>query len=441
MKYKSLRITILLLFVGTALPAQIPVSLAEAVARGLQNNYQIKISYNSQAIATANNTWGNAGALPILGLSSNPSFSFRRQGAQLGFAGEIIDTTNTSTTVDAAVALGLNWVLFDGFRMQINKTRFGLLEELSVGNTRFLVENSLQSIINAYNRVLLEKSKLSVFEKTTQLSKDRYNYQQQKQELGTSSSYEVLQTKINYLTDKSNQLTQKQLYENSLRDLSFVIGEKDSVFVPTDSLVAPKQQYDLAALSAKMTANNTNLRNQMLNIRVREQDEKLAQSVYYPQLSFTGQTSYGYNQTTFNGIDFPGATTLFHRVGLSLNFNIFNGFNDERRVAISKINTEIEHIKLQEVEHQLNNQLLRSYDQFALRQELLALAISRHEATELNLELSRERYNRGAINSFNYRSVQLDFLNASIAQYQAVFNLLSSQVEIARLTGSIIRQE
>jgi outer membrane protein TolC len=442
----KLKLIILLLFSSSIISfSQSDLRLSDAIQRGLNNNYQIKITYNNQDISKKNNTWGNAGALPILNLSANPGYSVRDENAEFTYkdgSGKDVtkDTTNTTKMFDAGVTLSLNWTLFDGFRMFINKDKFNLMENLSRGNTRFLVENTIQSIILAYNRVLLEKQKLEVYERTTKLSKDRLDYEKTKQDLGTSTSYNFLQSKINYLTDKSNQLNQEQTYKASLRDLNFVIGEKDSVFVPIDELTAPIIDYNLGELITKMQSNNIDLKNQFLNIKIKEQDEKLAESRYYPTVALTGQTSYGINQTTFNDFEQPNKTSLYYKVGLSINYNIFNGFTDETRVAIAKVNKEIENIKLSKIEHELNNKLLKNYEQYSLRKEMYELSKNRVEATELNLELSRERYNRGAINSFNFRDVQLMHMNSAIAELQAIYNLISANVEILKITGSIVAE-
>jgi hypothetical protein len=42
------------------------------------------------------------------------------------------------------------------------------------------------------------------------------------------------------------------------------------------------------------------------------------------------------------------------------------------------------------------------------------------------------------INSFNYRDIQLIYLNASIRRLQAVYNLISSRTQLTRITGGFL---
>ena len=66
------------------------------------------------------------------------------------------------------------------------------------------------------------------------------------------------------------------------------------------------------------------------------------------------------------------------------------------------------------------------------------LAEENLEAARLNMELSRDRYLNGTINSFNYRDVQQIYLNAAVQYQNAKFSVIASHNAILRLTGGII---
>ena len=57
-----------------------------------------------------------------------------------------------------------------------------------------------------------------------------------------------------------------------------------------------------------------------------------------------------------------------------------------------------------------------------------------------NLEIAQDRFKAGTINSFNYRDIQLVYLNAALAKAEAVFNLIDTQTELMRLTGNIVAE-
>lgn len=82
--------------------------------------------------------------------------------------------------------------------------------------------------------------------------------------------------------------------------------------------------------------------------------------------------------------------------------------------------------------------LRQELDFYQVRQEQLVLASENLEAATLNLELSRQRYENGTINSFNYRDVQQTYLNAVVQYQDAIFSVIESYNAILRLTGGII---
>jgi len=69
---------------------------------------------------------------------------------------------------------------------------------------------------------------------------------------------------------------------------------------------------------------------------------------------------------------------------------------------------------------------------------LLKVAEENYKAAKLNLEISKEKFDVGAINSFNYRDVQVGYLNTAFALLQAKFNLISTHTDLKKVTGSLL---
>ena len=55
-----------------------------------------------------------------------------------------------------------------------------------------------------------------------------------------------------------------------------------------------------------------------------------------------------------------------------------------------------------------------------------------------NLEIGKERFDGGLISSFDYRVIQLAFVNASQARLNAIYNLKTTETELMRLTGQLV---
>jgi outer membrane protein TolC len=90
------------------------------------------------------------------------------------------------------------------------------------------------------------------------------------------------------------------------------------------------------------------------------------------------------------------------------------------------------------MKHDLKNQLAQEYELYRVRKELLNVAKENLKSAELNLQLSKEKFQSGAINSFNFRDVQQIYQNAAYNYQRAIFNVIQSYNTLMRLTGGII---
>ena len=57
---------------------------------------------------------------------------------------------------------------------------------------------------------------------------------------------------------------------------------------------------------------------------------------------------------------------------------------------------------------------------------------------KINYQLANDRVNRGIINSFDLRDIEIAFLNSGISFLQSIYNLNESYLERVKITGGII---
>lgn len=411
--------------------AQQPITLNEAITIGLENNYGIKIEKSNIAIAQKQNNWQYAGAYPSVsfGLGFNNSFVQRED--------------DYFKTGQVQPSLRLNWLLFDGFSVRIRKSQFEILESLSEGNTVVVIENTIQAIILGYYKIVLEKERLNVMEEVMNLSKDRYDYIQNRLDLGAGSTYEVLQAKNAWLTDKSTYLNQQMIYRIAMRNLGYLLGQKgQNQYSPSDSLAPVLNKYNLAELKDKMELNNQTLKNQYLNQMMLEKSIALEKSALYPSISFNGGSNYNHYPAGLNSSE--SMQTLNKKFSFYSNFAltyiIYNGNRVQTNIQIAKIEKEIGDLRLEEMKHQLNNRLLNVFDLFEVRKELAVVAHENLLTAKLNLEISTDKYKNGVINSFNFRDIQRGYLLVALYDLSALYELIASHVDLVRLTGGIITE-
>lgn len=413
------------------------LSLSEAISIGLEQNYQIRVSEQELKIARNNNTPGAAGRYPSLSFTAVQGNSFDNSESQT-MPGE----RNKLTTNLISPSVDLNWTLFDGFRVNITSENLQALEELSEGLSAVVVENTIQSIILAYYNVLLQREKLQVFREVKELSSDRYDYVQTRKEFGSAVTFDVLQANDAFLSDSVNYLQQELSLQNATLLFKLLLAlDEDVSLALTDEFSVEINNYLLDTLQSRMYRSNKTLMNQYINQRLHEYSTALAKSEQYPTLYFGAGADYANTRLDYASQS-PATTYSFgYYANFTLSFNLYNGGAVRRAVQNAKINEEIGLINISELRKSLGNQLQNQYDLYNIRKNLVMVAEASKESTGLNLQLAAEKFKAGAINSFNYRDIQLRYLNASIRRLEAIYNLIESETELLRLTGGIISQQ
>ena len=423
-------IGILLMGITLNLSAQEKQNLRmkDAVNKALQNNYGIIITQKSKEIAELQNAWGNTGALPNIQFVSSGNIS------------EDFRDSDNYTTQQFNSSVEMNWTIFRGFSARIQKNRLEELEKLSQGNAAVVIENTIYSVIMAYYNILLADEQASIAKNNMELSSDRYKRGEHSKEIGAMDTYELLQAKNAYLKDSSVFLSAKAAYRNAIRELNFQMAEPlnaEYQFISKFSPDTTRFEYD--DLVNRMLENNHNLKNQYMNLELARLDVKSSKSDYYPSISLKGSAGYNDLEQDYESMNqFNQGAGYNTSAGISVTYTIFNGNSRKRALEAAKIEKNISEVQTEEMEQDLKNQLAQELEIYRLRKQLLRVAGENLESAELNLKLSREKFESGSINSFNYRDVQQIHLNAAYEYQNAVFMVIQSYHTLLRLTGGII---
>jgi outer membrane protein len=321
----------------------------------------------------------------------------------------------------------------------MNKQKLDMLEQYASGYSTIVVENTLQAIILGYYNALLEKERLNILREVKDLSGDRYAYVMMRKELGSSVTFDVLQAKNSFLSDSTNYLLQELNLKNAMLRLNLLLGEPPSVqFTLTDTFRVDIRPFNPDSLMASMLSDNSNLLNQYVNQNILKKEVQIAKNDMWPTLSLNAGTDF--TQGWYDWEKHQANTYLFdYYANFSLSFNLFNGGNTRRAIETARISEEIGRIEIQQLKQTLENLLVTQYELYLIRQQLLGVAEVNLESAVLNLELATEKFKNGTISSFDYRDVQLIFLNAASKKLNAIYDLIDSQTEMLRLTGGIVK--
>ena len=429
---------IILILFPNLLFAQTELSLMDAIKIGMQENYDIQLSSKNKRISEINNNWANAGALPTINLSAK-----KEEG--------LSDQTNNPTSFmpyelrSTAINGNANvsWTLFNGFAIRANKAKLRNLEEISSNNATLTIENTIQGIILQYYNCVLQKERLELLQKVVRLANNRLEYQQTKYDIGVSSKIDLLQIENAMLTDSSNLIMQELNYNNAIKNLNLTLGKEiETTWNFTDEIDTEIQLFSYENLKASTLADNTNIKNQYYNIQLAKQDIRLSKAVFYPLI--TVNSGAAYNESTYdigelsNSMDNTGES-LNYFANFSVNFRLFDGgklYSTLRKVKVQKEINDLQYEKVKrEVLHQLsliNNKYNSRISAFSLNQKAFKIA-------ETNYALATDKQNRGVINSFMLRDIEIAFITSGINAQQAAYNLMESKIALLKITGGIIQ--
>ena len=439
---QRIAVTMLLIFIFAIHPfvgiTQENLTLDNAIIKGLENNFQIRIAKEQYNIAELNNKWGTVGRFPSINLGVTNVNRYDDTPSLDSTSFEFVRADQFSSTI--APYANVQWLLFDGLSVSMNKQKLDYLEQYSMGYSTIVVENTIQSVILGYYLALLEEERLKVLESVKGLSGDRYDYVMMRKELGSAVTFEVLQAKNSYFSDSTNYLLQQLRVKNAYLTLNLLLGEPpENQFVLVDSFQVEIQPYAMDDLMNKMLSNNRTLLNQYVNQEILKKDVSIARSNLWPTLSMNAGADF--SQSWQDWEKHQKNTYLFdYYANFTLSFNLFNGGNTKRAIESAKITETIGEIEIQQATQTLKNLLVNQFDLYQIRKQLLEVAGVNLESAELNMQIATEKYKNGTINSFNYRDVQLIFLSASSNKLNAVYDLIDSQIELLRLTGGIITE-
>ena len=415
------------------------LSLKKAIEIGLQKNFDIQLTQKNVAINQIMNSWGEAGSLPQININvgQNNSISDQRNNP-ISFAPYLFQSSDVSGN------LALNWTIFNGFGIQANKNKLEQLQIQSENTATLAIENTIHGIILSYYQAKMQKEQLNLIFNLIQLSKEKYDQQVLKSNLGVGVKFELLQYENNLLADSSSFYLQELAFQNSIRNLNLLMGaDIEKEWILSSEIKPELNDKDFNTLKNEMLANNTNIKNQFLNISLNQQDISIAKSSFYPIINFNAGTNTSTGILSTNDANAPINNTtsrnLNYYANFTLNFRLFDGGKVRRAIKALEIQNEVNQTQLEQMQQQLILELSNTFALYQTRKKIFELNKKAFIASKENLEIARFKEKTGLINSFNFRDIEMNYLSSGVNLYQSSFDLLESNATLLKLTGKIIQ--
>lgn len=436
--FKILTLSCCILFTYSS-TAQEELSVFQAIEKALRNNYDIQLVTGNYEVSALQNSWGQAGMIPTFSIN-------------LGNTASLQDNTNNPATFFPGVlfsdnfqaSLNMSWTIFSGFGVQINKERFDQLQLQTKGNGIIVIENTIYDVILAYYTALVQDRKLDVLADLLAYSLKKLNYHRLKNEVGISTSFDLLEFENQILTDSTNFILQELSYANAQRNLNLLMAETDieQKYQLTDSLEFDANLEAFESLKSQMVANNQNLQNQYINYELQELNLRAQKSAFYPivTLNMSATPSVGYFRL-FGDEGFSASTNAWVNTGtINVRYDIFQGWNRKRNSEIAMIQRDMAGLQIEQLQQSLTHQLKGIYELYSVRKKVEQMSRQRIDHAVKLWDLGKDKYELGLINVFNLNDIKLSYQQAILSYYDRLFELLQTHYDLMRITGGISQE-
>ena len=425
---------ILILFSVATANAQEVLTLQSAVKIALENNYEIKIATNNLTIEKTKVAIGNAGMLPTVtaNIVDNNGIQNSSQTRQDGTKTELDNAKNNSLTY----GVGLDWTIFDGMRMFAKLDQLKELQNLGEAQLKLTIITRISEVTAAYHDLAQQQQQLAALDTTIVISKQRLTLAQNRFIIGKASKLEVLNAQVDLNTDQVTLLRQKELYTNSKILLNQLLARD----LTTDFKVIDQLEVDASLLLPELRAlaekQNPQLEAQIINKRISELQLKQIKAARYPTVKVNTAYNFSESQSSLGFVSQSHSRGLNY--GFSASLNIFDGYSQNRNEKIAKIQIENSKITIEQQNMALNSQLATSYQTYLTNLELIALEENNQAIAKQNLNITLDKFRIGTITTLEFRTAQLNYVNATVRYSNAQFQGKLSEIALRELAGNLI---
>jgi outer membrane protein len=414
--------------------AQDTLTLQQAVDLGLKNNYSIIIARNTEQLSKNNNSLGNAGFLPQVNLNYNNTNGITNSRTVLASGitreGNSVNTNNTS-----ANAL-VNWTVFDGFNMFINKNRLQELQKSGEWQARMNIENTVSEIIITYYSIVQQQKLLLVIRNAIELSTQRLNLTRQMKTIGSGTEQAILQAMVDVNADSTALLQQLVLIRNTKSDLNRLLSREITAEFDVMDNIAISQDLNYAELASRMEKENAQLLVARANMNIAQYAIRTYQSEYYPSVNLFGGYNYVKNQNPISAAPLNQSQGLTY--GLTATINLFNGGTTKLNVQNSKVLLESNKLQYEDTKLLLQNQLYKSYNNYSINLQLYKIQKENVEIAKKDVEISMARYRLGNITDIDLRIIQQKLIDAENKLITSQYAAKQAEIELKRLSGQLL---
>lgn len=436
-----MRKIILAYFLSTSLgsSAQRILTLEEAIATALQNNYDIMLARNDSMAAAIDYSYRNAGLVPRLNGNIGTLWNNNASKQILSDGTERESSGLKSNNLNAQFAL--NWTLFDGMKMFATRDKLTEFVELGKLGIKDQLVNTVSAVIINYYGIVKQKQQLLAVEEQMELSKERVKLAQYKLDIGVGTKPDLLQGKIDVNAQRAAQLQQQTVISKLKEELNRLMNVQQSTLYEVTDSIPVNAALSMGEIQNFMEMNNPALLIAKKNIDIASLILKERKAERFPIISFN--SAYNFNRTN-NSKVINSFSTLYNRnrgfnYGLTATIPILNNFNTRRLIRQAENDISYRKLLYDNQRSLLNLSLINAYKDYEQQKRALLLEEESILLAKENVNILFQVYRLNSTTLIQLKEAEKSLADAYNRLIAARYATKLAETELLRLRGDLVR--
>ena len=418
--------------------AQRLLTLEEAIATALKQNFDIQLSKNDSAVAALNYSYRNAAFLPRLNANVGTTWNNNKQTQEFSNNTKRegkVKTNNLNSSVS------LNWTLFDGLRMFATRDKAEELVKLGELGIKQQIINTVATVINTYYNIVRQKQQLKAIEEQILLSQERVKLAQYKLDIGVGAKPDVLQSKVDNNAQKALQLEQLTLISQLKEQLNQAMNVLDAPPYDVSDSIPLNTKLSLGDIQNGLESTNPGLLITRKNIDIAGFTLKELKADRFPVVSFNSAYNFSRNN---NNLALNPALPVFSQnkgfnYGLTATIPIFNGFYTKRLIRQQELNIQYQRMFFDNQKSLLNLSVINAFLEYEQQKKALALEEENILLAKENVSIVFQVYKLNSTTLIQLKEAEKSLQDAYTRLITARYNTKLAETELLRLKGDLMK--
>ena len=382
----------------TQVQAQNRWSLRQCIDYAIEHNIDIRRTANAAEQSNIEVNTAKWARLPNLNANAGQNWNWGRTQTAIkdentgDYSTVYVNTASHGTNMSVSTSIPL----FTGLEIPNQYALAKLNLKAALADLEKAKEDISINIASAYLQVLFNEELHRVSLGQVELSKEQCNRIERLAEVGKASPAEVAELET----------PEGFLLEDPTANIELI------------PLTPPDEIFQTALVSkASIQAAQYRLEGSKHSIRI-------AQSAYYPQLSFSGSLGTNYYSTINRTFSQQMNDNFNKYVGFNLSVPIFNRLATRNRVRTARLQRENYSLQLDNAKKSLYKEIQQAWYNAAASESKYTSSSTAASASEASFKLMSEKYENGKANAVEYNEAKQNLMKAQSDELQAKYEYL-----------------